>query len=320
MKILVLDGFALNPGDLSWQGIRELGTLVVYARTEPIRLLNRIGDAQVILVNKCPISRETIEACPNLKLICVTATGYNTIDLEAAKEHGVLVCNVPTYATESVTQHVFAMLLAVTNRISEHVQSVKAGDWQKAPDFSYWKTPITEIAGMTMGIIGTGRIGMSVAKVAKAFGMQVLCYNGNHPHPEEEDDQLHFVSREELLANADVISLHCPLTEETDQMICKDSIAKMKQGVIIINTARGRIINDLDLANALASGKVGYACIDVLEEEPPVHNSPLIEQPHCLVTPHIAWAPLQARKRCMQIVEDNIRAFQQGHPQNVVNP
>ena len=212
------------------------------------------------------------------------------------------------------------MLLAVTNRISEHVQSVKAGDWQKAPDFSYWKTPITEIAGMTMGIIGTGRIGMSVAKVAKAFGMQVLCYNGNHPHPEEEDDQLHFVSREELLANADVISLHCPLTEETDQMICKDSIAKMKQGVIIINTARGRIINDLDLANALASGKVGYACIDVLEEEPPVHNSPLIEQPHCLVTPHIAWAPLQARKRCMQIVEDNIRAFQQGHPQNVVNP
>ena len=247
-------------------------------------------------------------------------TGYNTIDLEAAKEHGVLVCNVPTYATESVTQHVFAMLLAVTNRISEHVQSVKAGDWQKAPDFSYWKTPITEIAGMTMGIIGTGRIGMSVAKVAKAFGMQVLCYNGNHPHPEEEDDQLHFVSREELLENADVISLHCPLTEETDQMICKDSIAKMKQGVIIINTARGRIINDLDLANALASGKVGYACIDVLEEEPPVHNSPLIEQPHCLVTPHIAWAPLQARKRCMQIVEDNIRAFQQGHPQNVVNP
>ena len=213
MKILVLDGFALNPGDLSWQGIRELGTLVVYDRTEPIRLLNRIGDAQVILVNKCPISRETIEACPNLKLICVTATGYNTIDLEAAKEHGVLVCNVPTYATESVTQHVFAMLLAVTNRISEHVQSVKAGDWQKAPDFSYWKTPITEIAGMTMGIIGTGRIGMSVAKVAKAFGMQVLCYNGNHPHPEEEDDQLHFVSREELLANADVISLHCPLTE-----------------------------------------------------------------------------------------------------------
>ena len=284
MKILVLDGFALNPGDLSWQGIRELGTLVVYDRTEPIRLLNRIGDAQVILVNKCPISRETIEACPNLKLICVTATGYNTIDLE------------------------------------EHVQSVKAGDWQKAPDFSYWKTPITEIAGMTMGIIGTGRIGMSVAKVAKAFGMQVLCYNGNHPHPEKEDDQLHFVSREELLANADVISLHCPLTEETDQMICKDSIAKMNQGVIIINTARGRIINDLDLANALASGKVGYACIDVLEEEPPVHNSPLIEQPHCLVTPHIAWAPLQARKRCMQIVEDNIRAFQQGHPQNVVNP
>lgn len=318
MKILVLDGFALNPGDLSWKGIKELGTTVVYDRTEQARILNRIGDAEIVLVNKCPITRETIEACPNLKLICVTATGYNTVDVQAAKEKGILVCNVPTYATEAVTQHVFAMLFAITNRVYEHAQSVRAGDWQHAPDFSYRKTPLDEIAGQTMGIIGAGRIGMSVARVAKAFGMKVLCYNGNNPHPEWEDEQLRFVSFDELLANSDIISLHCPLTAETENMIRRETIAKMKKGVIIINTARGKIINDTDLANALSSGRVGYAAIDVLAEEPPVHGSPLIEQPHCMVTPHIAWAPLQARHRCMQIVEDNIRAFQQGKPQNVV--
>ncbi len=319
MKILVLDGFALNPGDLSWKGIKQLGTTVVYDRTEQARIVNRIGDAEVVLVNKCPISRETMDACPNMKLICVTATGYNTIDIEAAKEKGILVCNVPDYATDAVTQHVFAMLFAITNRVYEHAQSVREGDWQHAPDFSYRKTPLDEIAGQTMGIIGAGRIGMSVAKVAKAFGMQVLCHNGSRTHPEWEDDQLHFVSLDELLEKSDVISLHCPLTEETDNMICRESIAKMKKGVIIINTSRGKIINDTDLANALATGKVGYAAIDVLAEEPPVHGSPLIEQPNCIVTPHIAWAPLQARRRCMQIVEDNIRAFQQGKPQNVVN-
>lgn len=318
MKILVLDGFALNPGDLSWKGIKELGTTVVYDRTEQARILNRIGDAEIVLVNKCPITRETIEACPNLKLICVTATGYNTVDVQAAKEKGILVCNVPTYATEAVTQHVFAMLFAITNRVYEHAQSVRAGDWQHAPDFSYRKTPLDEIAGQTMGIIGAGRIGMSVARVAKAFGMKVLCYKGNNPHPEWEDEQLRFVSFDELLANSDIISLHCPLTAETENMIRRETIAKMKKGVIIINTARGKIINDTDLANALSSGRVGYAAIDVLAEEPPVHGSPLIEQPHCMVTPHIAWAPLQARRRCMQIVEDNIRAFQQGKPQNVV--
>ncbi len=318
MKILVLDGFALNPGDLSWKGLTELGTVVVYDRTEQARIISRIGDADVVVVNKCPISRETIEACPNLKLICVTATGYNTIDLEAAKEHGILVCNVPTYATESVTQHVFAMLLAIANHISEHAQSVKAGEWQKAADFSYRKFPIFELAGQTMGIIGMGRIGRSVATVAKAFGMKVLCYS-KHTAPELEDEQLKFVSFDELLEQSDIISLHCPLTEETEQMICKKTIAKMKQGVIIINTARGDIINEMDLANALANGKVGYAAIDVLAEEPPVHGSQLIEQSRCLVTPHIAWAPLQARRRCMQIVEENIRSFQQGKPQNLIS-
>lgn len=318
MKILVLDGFALNPGDLSWNGIKKLGTTVVYDRTEQARIISRIGDAEVVLVNKCPISRETMDACPNLKLICVTATGYNTVDVQAAKEKGILVCNVPTYATESVTQHVFAMLLAIANHISEHAQSVRAGEWQKASDFTYRKFPTFELAGQTMGIIGMGRIGQSVANVAKAFGMKVLCYS-KEAKPELEDEQLKFVSFEELLANSDIISLHCPLTEQTKNMICRESIAKMKRGVIIINTARGEIINEMDLANALASGKVAYAAIDVLSEEPPVHGSPLLEQSRCLVTPHIAWAPLQARRRCMQIVEDNIRAFQEGKPQNVVN-
>ena len=272
----------------------------------------------MVVVNKCPISRETIEACPNLKLICVTATGYNTIDLEAAKEKGIVVCNVPTYATESVTQHVFAMLFAITNRIYEHAQSVKMGEWQKAPDFSYRKTPIYEIANQTMGIVGMGRIGQSVARVAKAFGMKVLCYS-KHPHPELEDEQLHFVSLEELLSNSDIVSLHCPLTEETENIICKKTIALMKPSAILINTSRGKIINSQDLANALTTGKLGYAAIDVLEEEPPVHGSPLIENSRCLVTPHIAWAPLQARTRCMQIVEENIRAFKEGKPQNVIN-
>ena len=317
MKILVLDGFALNPGDLSWKGIKELGTLVVYDRTEQARIVNRIGDAEIVLVNKCPISRETMDACPNLKLICVTATGYNTIDIEAAREKGITVCNVPSYATESVTQHVFAMLLAIANHISEHAQSVKAGEWQRTADFTYRKYPIFELSGLTMGIIGMGRIGQSVARVANAFGMNVL-YWSKHPYPELESEHLHGVSLEQLLAESDVISLHCPLNEETENLICKKTIAKMKQNVIIINTSRGKIINDMDLANALASGKVAYAAIDVLSEEPPVHGSPLIEQSHCLVTPHIAWAPLQARRRCMEIVEQNIRAFQEGHPQNVV--
>lgn len=318
MKILVLDGFALNPGDLSWKGIKDLGTLVVYDRTEPARIVNRIGDAEVVLVNKCPITRETMDACPNLKLICVTATGYNTVDLEAAREKGIVVCNVPSYATESVTQHVFAMLLAIANHISEHAQSVKAGEWQRTADFTYRKYPIFELSGLTMGIIGMGRIGQSVARVANAFGMNVL-YWSKHPHPELEGERLHHAPLEQLLAESDVISLHCPLNEETENLICKKTIALMKHGVIIINTSRGKIINDMDLANALSSGKVGYAAIDVLSEEPPVHGSPLIDQPHCLVTPHIAWAPLQARKRCMEIIEQNIRSFQEGHPQNVVD-
>ena len=318
MKILVLDGFALNPGDLSWQGLRDQGTLVVYDRTEEARIISRIGDADVVLVNKCPISRKTIEACPNLKLICVTATGYNTIDLEAAKEKGIVVCNVPTYATESVTQHVFAMILAIANHISEHAQTVKAGEWQRASDFTYRKYPIFELAGQTMGIIGMGRTGQSVAKVAKAFGMQVLYYS-KHTHPDLEDEQMKFVSMDELLEQSDIITLHCPLTEETENIICRKTISKMKKGVMLVNTARGQLINEMDLANAISSGKVAHAALDVLCEEPPVHGSPLLEQSRCLVTPHIAWAPLQARKRCMQIVEENIRAFKAGKPQNVVS-
>ena len=318
MKILVLDGFALNPGDLSWQGLRDQGTLVVYDRTENARIVSRIGDADVVVVNKCPISRETIEKCPNLKLICVTATGYNTIDLEAAKEKGIVVCNVPTYATESVTQHVFAMILAIANHISEHAMSVRAGEWQRAADFTYHKHPIFELAGQTFGIIGMGRIGRNVARVARAFDMNVL-YHSKHKHPDLEDEHLRFAEMDELLEKSDIISLHCPLTSETENIICKKTIAKMKKNVILVNTSRGRLINETDLANALSNGKVGHAALDVLCEEPPVHGSPLLENSRCLVTPHIAWAPLQARRRCMQIVEDNIRAFHEGKPQNVIS-
>ena len=319
MKILVLDGFALNPGDLSWKGIKELGTTVVYDRTEQARILNRIGDAEIVLVNKCPITRETIEACPNLKLICVTATGYNTVDVQAAKEKGILVCNVPTYATEAVTQHVFAMLFAITNRVYEHAQLVRAGDWQHAPDFSYRKTPLDEIAGQTMGIIGAGRIGMSVARVAKAFGMKVLCYNGNNPHPEWEDEQLRFVSFDELLANSDIISLHCPLTGENRGMIGETAIAVMKRGVRVINTARGPLVDENAMAAALESGKAACYMADVLGEEPPAHGSPLLGMKNAILTPHVAWAPLQTRQRLLNIVVGNVAAFMKGAPTNVVN-
>lgn len=317
MKILVLDGFALNPGDLTWKGLRQQGTVVVYDRTEEARIVSRIGDAEVVVVNRCPITRETMDACPNLKMICVTATGYDNVDLEAAKEKGILVCNVPTYATESVTQHVFAMLTEITNHIWEHTQTVRAGGWQKAADFTYRKYPIFELAGQTMGIVGMGRIGRSVARVARAFGMNVLYYS-KEECPELEQEQIHYVSFEELIEQSDIISLHCPLNEETENIICRKTIAKMKDGVILINTARGQLINEMDLANALSSGKVAHAALDVLCEEPPVHGSPLLEQSRCIITPHIAWAPLQARRRCMQILESNIKAFKEGHPQNLV--
>lgn len=317
MKIVVLDGFALNPGDLSWKEIRNLGELVVYDRTEPRLIVNRISSSDVVLVNKVPITRETIDACPTVKMIGVMATGYNTIDVKYAREKGIVVCNVPAYSTSSVTQHVFAMLFALTTHIAEQSQSVKAGEWQRSKDFAYWNEPLTEISGKTIGIIGMGQIGRSVAKAAKAFGMKVLAFSKT-VRPELEDEALQYVTLEHLLSCSDIVSLHCPLTPETTNLIRKETIAQMKDGAILINTSRGQTVQEQDLADALTSGKLRGAAVDVLCQEPPKDGSPLIDNPRCIVTPHTAWAPYEARKRCMEIVVENLKAFAQGHPQNIV--
>ena len=318
MKIVVLDGYAANPNDISWDEMAALGELTVYDRTPPEEIAQRIGDAEAVFTNKAPITRETMEACPNLKFISVLATGFNIVDTAAAKEKGIVVCNVPAYSTTSVTQHVFAMILAACNHISEHSQSVKQGDWQNCKDFVYWNYPLIEIAGKTLGIIGMGQIGQSVAKVAKAFGMKVLAYSRT-VKPELEDENLRFVSLEELLASSDIISIHCPLTPDTQGLICKETLKQMKDGVILINTSRGPTIVEQDLYDALESGKVAYAGVDVLEKEPPRAGSLLIDHPNCFVTPHIGWAPFEARIRLMNISVANLKAFQNGQPQNVVN-
>ena len=284
-----------------------------YFTTE--ELIRLVPDYDVILgIFTRPIENSVIDAGKNLKLISNFGVGFNNIDIKYARSKGVAVCNTPKAVCFPTAEMTMGLMLSAARRITEcdrRLRVEKESMWGVMNNLGF------TLEGRTLGIIGMGRIGQSVARVANAFGMNVL-YWSKHPHPELESEHLHGVSLEQLLAESDVISLHCPLNEETENLICKKTIAKMKQNVIIINTSRGKIINDMDLANALASGKVAYAAIDVLSEEPPVHGSPLIEQSHCLVTPHIAWAPLQARRRCMEIVEQNIRAFQEGHPQNVV--
>ena len=316
MKILVLDGFALNPGDLSWKGIKELGTLVVYDRTEQARIISRIGDADVVVVNKCPISRETIEACPNLKLICVTATGYNTIDLEAAKEKGIVVCNIPTYSTESVAQMTFAHLLNITNQVDHYARENRNGRWNASMDFCYWDSPIMELYGKKFGIIGMGHIGTAVARIARAFGMEVLTVTARKADTLPEGVKK--VSLEELLQKCDVVSLHCPLTTESRQIINWERLTQMKSTAILINTGRGHLVNENDLAEALNQGIIAAYGADVLCVEPALPNNPLLTAKNAFLTPHIAWASTEARKRLLEICTDNIKAFLNGTPQNIV--
>lgn len=317
MRIVVLDGFALNPGDLNWDEINAIGDTIVYDRTEARLIVNRISNCDVVLTNKTPITRETIDACPSIRFIGILSTGYNTVDVAYAQEKGIVVCNVPDYCTNCVAQHVFAMLLAYTNHIAEHAASVREGAWKRCPDFSYWKYPISEIYGKTMGIIGLGRIGKRVASIANAFGMKVLAYT---PDPDRslESDMLRFASLDEVLSQSDCLSLHCPLTDETRHLIRRETIAKMKPGMILINTSRGQLINELDLSAALMSGKIRLALLDVLSEEPPRNGSPLIDSPRCVVTPHISWAPREARMRLMSIMRDNLIAYRDGHPINTI--
>ena len=317
MKIVILESKAVNPGDLSWDAIKTFGDVTLYDRTPAEEAAARIGDAEVVLINKTPITAEVMDKCPKLGLICVEATGYNVVDCAAAKERNILVCNVPAYSTDCVAQFTFALLLEICCRVGLHSDSVHNGDWCRNPDFCYWLTPQMELAGKTLGIIGFGKIGRAVGKIAKAFGMKVLAYNRSRCPEGEAIGE--YVSLEQLLAESDVISLHCPMTELTANIICKDTLTKMKDGAILLNTARGGLIQEAELAAALAEGKLRAYAADVVSEEPIKETNPLLSAPNCILTPHMAWAPVEARQRIIDITVKNIQGYLDGNPVNVVN-
>ena len=317
MKIVVLDGYALNPGDLSWDFLGQFGDYIVYDRTPADQIVSRIGDAQIVLINKTPITAATMDACPGMKLICVLATGYNVVDTAAAKERGIPVCNVPDYGTAAVAQFTFALLLELCHQVGHHSRTVRDGKWCDCADFCYWDTPQMELAGKTIGIIGFGRIGRAVGTIAKAFGMHVIAYNRSQCDAGKAIGN--YVNLDELFATADIISLHCPLSPENTGMINAASIAKMKDGVILLNTARGPLVEEAAITAALESGKVrGFAC-DVVSSEPMKKDNPLKSAPNCIVTPHMAWAPVESRQRIADCTERSIRAYLDGNPVNTVN-
>ncbi len=313
--IVVLDGYTANPGDLSWEPLASLGELTIYDRTSPAERVSRIGDADIILTNKVVIDRSIIEQCPSLRYIGVLATGYNIVDIEAANDHSVVVTNIPSYSTDAVAQFAIALLLEICHRIGHHNAEVHAGRWQSSPDFCFWDYPLIELAGKTMGIIGYGRIGQATGRIAKALGMKVIAYV---PSPRKEHSEV-YVSLDELFATSDVISLHCPLFEQTRGIIRKETISKMKDGVIILNNSRGPLIVEQDLADALRSGKVYAAGVDVVSTEPIQADNPLLQAPNCFITPHISWAPIESRQRLMDIAVANVRGFCDGEIQNQVS-
>jgi len=317
MKIVILDGYTENPGDLSWAELEKLGEVTVYDRTPAEEIVSRIGDAEIVITNKTPISRETMDACPNMKYIAVLATGYNVIDTAAAKEKGIPVSNVPTYGTAAVGQFAIAMLLEICHHVAHHSRTVYEGKWNACADWCYWDYPLIELDGKTMGIIGFGRIGQTTGRIAKAMGMKVLAYSRSVR--EEGKDIAEYVSLERLLAESDVIALHCPLFPETEKIINAGTISKMRDGVMIINNSRGQLIDEQALADALNSGKVAAAGLDVVSTEPIRGDNPLLTAKNCLITPHISWAPKEARQRIMDCSEKNLRAYLDGSPVNVVN-
>lgn len=321
MKIVILDGYTLNPGDLSWDGIEKHGELVVHDRTDqdPQSVIEAIGDAEIIFTNKTLIPREVLEQAPSVKYIGVLATGYNIVDLEAAHEKGITVTNVPNYGTPAVAQFTLALILELCHQIGAHSEAVHRGDWVSSKDFCFWNSPLIELFGKTLGIIGFGRIGQATAAIAQSFGLTILAHNRSQD-PSLESETCRYASLEELFSQSDVISLHCPLTPQTENLINRESIAKMKDGVMIINTARGPLINEADLADALNSGKVSGAAVDVITKEPMVADNPLLGAKNCLITPHIAWAPTEARTRLMKVAGDNLQNFLAGSPTNVVVP
>lgn len=317
MKIVILDAYAANPGDLSWDEFAALGELTVYDRTAPEDVAARIGDAEVVFINKVRLTDEIFAACPNLKLVSILATGYNIVDLAAAKRRGITVCNVPGYSTRAVVQMTFALLLEICQQVGLHSGAVHAGRWQSCPDFCFWDRPLIELDGKTMGIVGYGAIGSAVGTVAQALGMKLLV-TARHEKPVPEGAR--FVSLPELLAQSDVVSLHCPQTAENARMIDAGALAQMKDGAILLNTARGGLLDEQAVADALRSGKLLAAGMDVVSAEPIRADNPLLTAPNCFLTPHIAWAPLETRRRLQAISAENLRAFLAGKPQNVVNP
>jgi len=318
MNIVILDGNAVNPGDLSWDFLNRFGNVTYYARTDcKADAIARMQGMDIVLLNKIPIKESVLEACPTVKLICALSTGYNVIDVEACKRRGVVVCNVPGYGTNAVAQFTFALLLELCHQVGAHSQSVFRGQWTNSKDFCYWFTPQRELAGKTMGIIGFGAIGRTVGTIAKAFGMNVLAYS--RTQYKEYESIARYVELDELLSQSDVISLHCPLFPETAQIINEQTITKMKDGVLLLNTSRGGLVDENALASALASGKIAGYGADVASREPIRGDNPLLNAPNCVLTPHMAWAPLESRQRILDATEKNIEGFLNGHPVNAVN-
>lgn len=320
MKIVVLDGYTENPGDLSWEGLERLGELTVYERTphDDSMIQSRIGDAALIFTNKTPLSAAVIQASQNLRYIGVLATGYNVVDIRAAKKQKIVVSNIPSYGTAAVAQFAIGLLLEICHHIGYHSDVVHQGKWEACPDWCFWDYPLIELDGKTMGIIGFGRIGQQTARLAAALGMKILAYD-SYQVPGLAGQEVRYVTLEELLGESDVISLHCPLFPDTEGIINRDTIAKMKDGVIILNNSRGQLVVEEDLAAALISGKVGAAGLDVVSTEPIRGGNPLLKAPNCIITPHISWASRESRQRLMDLAVENAAAFLDGHPQNVVN-
>lgn len=319
MKIVILDGFTENPGDLTWKGFEQLGELTVYDRTSSDQIVGRIGDAQIVITNKVPITAKTMDACPSMQYVGVLATGFNVVDTVAAKARDIVVTNIPTYGTAAVAQFAFALLLEICHHVGHHAKTVQDGKWTSCPDFCYWDYPLIELAGKTMGVVGFGRIGQSVGRLANAFGMRVLAYDA-YQDKALESEHCRYVDLDVLLRESDVISLHAPLTDRTNGMVNRGTIAKMKDGVIIINTSRGPLIVESDLREALLAKKVFGAALDVVSSEPIKPDNPLLGLDNCIITPHIAWAPKESRQRLMDIAVENLRAFLAGTPVNIVNP
>jgi glycerate dehydrogenase len=319
MRIVVLDGSTLNPGDLSWHQLEELGSLEVYGRTDPAEIVQRSATAEVILTNKTPLTAETVKQLPALRYIGVTATGYNIVDIAAAKQLGITVTNIPTYGTDTVAQFAFALLLELCHQVGHHSDAVRAGEWTKSGDWCFWNSPQVELAGKTMGVVGFGRIGRRVGEIALAFGMKVIGYDAAPRNPLDHHD-FRWADLEALLAESDVVSLHCPLVPETEGLINSNRLGLMKKTAFLLNNSRGPLVVEQDLADALNNGRLGGAAIDVLPEEPPRHGSVLFSARNCIVTPHISWAAKECRARLMALAIDNVRGFVSGNPINVVNP